>query len=68
MAAITGLHLLLLSFINWTTKWVPGLIVGPLGIADLYAILWLVSVVAKSMGEPSPTKATQSQSKQLRQR
>jgi hypothetical protein len=50
MASLAALHLPLILFIPWTAKWIPVLIIIPIGIADLYAMLWVVSVVGKFMG------------------
>ena len=52
MAFLTALHFPLILFIPWTTKWIPVLVVIPVGIADLYAMLWVISVVAKFKGAP----------------
>jgi hypothetical protein len=48
---LAALHLPLILFIPWTTKWIPAILIAPIGIADLYAMLWVISVVGKSMGE-----------------
>ncbi len=45
------LHLPLILFIPWTTKWIPAVLLAPIGIADLYAMLWAISVVGRFMGE-----------------
>ncbi len=47
MASLAALHLPLILFIPWTTKWIPVLVIIPIGIADLYAMLWVVSAVGK---------------------
>ena len=52
MTFLTALHVPLILFIPWTTRWIPALVLIPIGIADLYAMLWVVSVVAKLKGEP----------------
>ena len=52
MALLAALHAPLILFIPWTTKWIPVLAIIPIGIADLYSMLWVISVVAKSKGEP----------------
>ena len=52
MAFLAALHVPLIVFIPWTDKWVPALVVIPIGIADSYAMLWVISVVAKYKGEP----------------
>lgn len=55
MACLTALHVPLILFIPWTTKWIPALILIPIGGADLYAMLRAVSVVGKYMGVPVAT-------------
>lgn len=52
MACLAALHVPLILFIPWTTKWIPVLVIIPIGIADLYAMLWVVSVVGKFMRGP----------------
>jgi hypothetical protein len=48
---LAALHLPLILFVPWTTRWIPAILIAPIGIADLYAMLWVISVVAKSKGE-----------------
>jgi hypothetical protein len=50
MALLAALHVPLIVFIPWTTKWIPVLVVIPIGIADSYVMLWVLSVVGKFMG------------------
>jgi hypothetical protein len=52
MTILAALHLPLILFVPWTTRWIPAILIAPVGIADLYAMLWVISVVAKSKGEP----------------
>ena len=52
MIASVALHLLLIVFVPWPTKWVPALLIAPIGIADVYAMLWVLSVVGRLMEEP----------------
>jgi hypothetical protein len=52
MAVFTALHAVLILLVPWTTKWIPVLLIIPIGIADSYAMLWVISIVAKSKGEP----------------
>jgi hypothetical protein len=49
MAFLAALHVPLILFIPWTTQWIPVLALIPVGIADLYAMLWVLSVVGKRM-------------------
>jgi hypothetical protein len=57
MAILAALHVPLILFIPWTTKWIPAFVIIPFGIADSYAMLWVVSVVAKFMEGPTPRAA-----------
>jgi hypothetical protein len=56
MASFAALHVPLILFIPWTAKWIPVLVIIPIGIADLYAMLWVVSVVGKFAGEQNATE------------
>src|SRR4051812_27962375 len=38
MAFLTALHIPLILFIPWTAKWIPALVLIPIGIVDLYAM------------------------------
>ena len=49
MAFLAALHIPLILFIPWTTKWISVLAFIPVGIADLYAMFWVLSVVGKRM-------------------
>jgi hypothetical protein len=67
MTVLAALHLPLILFIPWTTRWVPAFVIIPYGIADSYAMLWIISVVGKFMGEPMSTNSKHPRSKKLRQ-
>lgn len=47
MTAIAGLHLALLLFIPWTTKWVPAIAIGAIDSVDFCIALWILAVVGK---------------------
>jgi hypothetical protein len=47
MAAVLALHIAVILLVPWTTKWVPSFVIIPVGIADLYAILMILSVVGR---------------------
>ena len=53
MTVIMALHVLLVLSVPWTTKWVPAIVITPIGIADLYAMLLIVSIVGKFMEGPT---------------
>jgi hypothetical protein len=62
MTFLVGLHLPLILFIPWTTRWIPAVVIAPVGVADLYAMLWLLSVVGRIMEEPKPSNEEHSSS------
>jgi len=49
---IMVLHVLLILFVPWTTDWVPAIVMIPFGIADLYAMLAILSGVGKFVERP----------------
>lgn len=49
MAFQAALHLPLIVFIPWTTKWIPAVVIVPVGVADLYIMLWILSIVGEYM-------------------
>jgi hypothetical protein len=53
---LAALHVPLILFVPWTTKWVPALAIIPIGIADLYIILWVLSAVGKFMEGPKASE------------
>jgi hypothetical protein len=61
MAILAALHVPLILFIPWTTKWIPVLVIIPIGIADSYAMLWVVSVVGKYMEAADTSEAPASE-------
>ena len=67
MASLAALHVPLILFIPWTTKWIPVLVIIPFGIADLYAMLWVVSVVEKVMRKATAARSKHSRSQKARQ-
>lgn len=67
MAFLATLHVPLILFFPWTDKLIPALVVIPIGIADSYAMLWVVSVVGKSTRVPMATSSTHSRSKKIPQ-
>jgi len=53
---MAALHVLLILFVPWTTKWVAAIVIIPIGIADLYAILAILSVVGKFTERPNTSE------------
>lgn len=52
MAVIAALHVPLILFVPWTTKWVPALAIAVIDSVDFCLILWILAVVGKFMGGP----------------
>ena len=52
MIVFAALHVPLVLLVPWTTRWVPAFVIIPIGMADLYLMLWVLSLVGKFMGEP----------------
>jgi hypothetical protein len=51
MVILAALHVPLILFVPWTTRWIPAFVTIPIGIADLYLVLWVLSTVGKFMGD-----------------
>ena len=45
ITALVALHLLLVVVIPWTTKWIPAIVAIPIGVADVYVMLFAISAV-----------------------
>ncbi len=56
MTVLAALHVPLILFVPWTTKWIPAILIAPVGIADLYVMLWVISGVGKFMVKQETTK------------
>ena len=56
MVILVALHVPLILFVPWTAKWVPVIVIIPIGIADLVAMLAIVSVVRKFVGDRKPSE------------
>ncbi len=52
MTVIVALHAALILLVPWGTKWVPAIVIIPIGIADLYAILAILSTIGKFVERP----------------
>jgi hypothetical protein len=51
MAIIAALHVPLVLFVPWGSKWVPALAIAAIDSLDFCLILWILAVVGKFMGE-----------------
>ena len=56
MIVLAALHVPLVLLVPWTTRWVPAFLIIPIGMADLYLMLWVLSVVGKFMGGPEASE------------
>ncbi|HEX3571572.1 MAG TPA: hypothetical protein VHU44_12185 [Acidobacteriaceae bacterium] len=52
MVVIAALHVPLILFVPWTTRWVPAPAIAVIDAVDLYLILWILAVIGKFMREP----------------
>ncbi|MGH9734139.1 MAG: hypothetical protein ACRD8A_06075 [Candidatus Acidiferrales bacterium] len=51
LAVIAALHVPLILFVPWGTKWVPALAIAVIASLDFCLILWIFVVVEKLMGK-----------------
>ena len=56
MICLAALHIPLVLFVPWTTRWVPALAIAAIDSADLIAMLAILAVVGKFMEEPRTTE------------
>jgi hypothetical protein len=52
MAVLAALHVPLVLFVPWTTRWVPALVIAVIDSADFCLMLWIISIVGKLVEEP----------------
>jgi len=57
VTVIAALHVLLIRSVPWPTKWVPAFEIIPIAIADLYAMLAILSVVGKYVERPKTSES-----------
>lgn len=53
VAIFVALHVMLILFIPWPTGWIPAVVMIPIGLADLYAMLGILSMVRKFVERPT---------------
>jgi hypothetical protein len=51
MAVLTAVHIPLVLFVPWTSKWVPALAIAVIDSADFCVMIWIISILGKFMGE-----------------
>jgi hypothetical protein len=52
IAVIAVLHVPLILFVPWGTRWVPALAIAVIDSLDFCLMLWILAVVGKFIGEP----------------
>lgn len=62
MTVIAALHVPLILFVPWTTKWVPAIVIAPFLAVDLYAILVILSVIEKFVARKVPGERSREES------
>jgi len=55
MAILVALHVPLVLFVPWTTKWIPALLIAAIDSADLIVMLAILAVVERFMEGPKTT-------------
>jgi len=53
MTVSAALHVPLILFVPWTTRWIPALAITGGATADFFLILWILLVVERLMGGPT---------------
>jgi hypothetical protein len=56
MTILAALHVPLVLFVPWTTKWVPALAIAAIDSADLIAMLAILAVIGKFMKGPQTSE------------
>jgi hypothetical protein len=58
MIVIAALHVPLILFGPWTTRWIPALAIAVIASSDFCLILWILLLVGKLMGAGSKASET----------
>jgi len=53
MAAIAALHVPLILYVPWGTRWFPALAIAGIDSLDLLLILWILAAVGTLLGDPN---------------
>jgi hypothetical protein len=56
LIVFVALHVLLILFVPWPTKWVPASVFAGMASVELYAMLAILCVVEKFMGKPTASQ------------
>jgi hypothetical protein len=57
IVVIAALHVPLILFVPWTTRWVPALVITVIASADFCLILWILLIVEGLMGGPKTAES-----------
>lgn len=52
LTILAALHVPLILVVPWTTKWVPAIVIIPIGIVDLYVMLAILALVGELVEGP----------------
>jgi len=52
VAVLAALHVPMVLFVPWTTRWIPALAIAVIDSADFCLILWILAVIEKLVGRP----------------
>ena len=58
IAILAALHVPLVLFVPWTTKWVPALAIAAIDSGDLIAMLAILSIVGKFVERPKTSSVS----------
>jgi hypothetical protein len=58
MTVLAALHIPLILFVPWTTKWVPAIAIALIDSADLIVMLAILSVVGKFVERPKTSSVS----------
>lgn len=56
MTIIAGLHVPLILFVPWTTKWIPALAIAGIDSLDFCLILWILAIVGRLASGPKASE------------
>ena len=56
IAVLAALHVPLVLFVPWTTRWVPALLIAAIDSADFCLMLWILSIVGELVEGPKAPK------------
>jgi hypothetical protein len=56
MAVLAAVHVPLVLFVPWTSKWVPAIVIAGIDSADLIVMLTILAIVGRFMGGPKTSE------------